>query len=65
MEEGRSPTGRGDVTLLWQLRRRIVAHLENAPMERRAGLRAALRGLDLLLRSVFENRQDGRKVARN
>jgi hypothetical protein len=44
---------------LWQLRRRIVSRLETAPMERRAGLRASLRGIDLVLRAVIEKRVGG------
>jgi hypothetical protein len=45
--------------LLWTIRRRIVSQLESAPVEGRAGLRAALRGIDLLLRTVFDNRVGG------
>ncbi len=51
--------------LLWKIRRRIVAQLDSAPTEKRAGLRAALRGVDALLRAVFENRVGGRSVRRN
>ena len=36
--------------LLWQLRRRIVRRLGTAPLEKRAGLQASLRGIDLLVR---------------
>jgi hypothetical protein len=50
---------------LWHIRRRIVAELESASVERRAGLRAALRGLDSLLKAVFESRTRGRNVYRN
>jgi hypothetical protein len=34
--------------LLWQIRRQIVGLLESAPQEKRAGMLAALRGIDLL-----------------
>jgi hypothetical protein len=51
--------------LLWQIRRCIVAQLESAHVEKRAGLRAALRGVDMLLRATFENRKSGRDAARN
>jgi hypothetical protein len=51
--------------LLWTIRRQIVEQLESAPIEKRAALRAALRGLDMLLRVTFENRKSGRDVARN
>ena len=50
----------GVVKLLWQLRRRIVTQLENAPVEERAGLRAALRGIDLLLRTNLDYKAGGR-----
>ncbi len=53
------------VKLLWKIRHRIVGQLESAPPEKRAGLRAALRGIDLLLRATFENRSGGRNVRRN
>ena len=49
-----------DTKVIWTVRRRIVAQLESAPAEERAGLRAALRGIDLLLRTNFDIRQDGR-----
>jgi len=51
--------------ILWQIRRQIVAQLTTAPMEKKAGLRAALRGVDWLLRAVFENRAGVRNVRRN
>lgn len=51
---------RKDTTFIWTIRRRIVAQLESAPAEKRAGLHAALRGIDLLLRTNFDIRQDGR-----
>jgi hypothetical protein len=35
---------------LWQLRRRIVSELEAASPEKRAGLKASLRGIDQLIR---------------
>ena len=55
-----------DTKLIWKIRRRIVAQLESAPTERQAGLRAALRGIDLLLRTNFDIRQGGRwRVERN
>lgn len=54
------------MTLLWTIRRRIVSQLESAPVEGRAGLRAALRGVDMLLRANFDNRVAGRwDVRRN
>jgi hypothetical protein len=49
-----------DNKLIWTIRRRIVAQLESAPTERQAGLRAALRGIDMLLRTNFDIRQGGR-----
>jgi hypothetical protein len=55
-----------DTKVIWKIRRRIVAQLEGAPVERRAGLRAALRGIDLLLRTNFDIRRGGRwRVERN
>lgn len=39
--------------LLWQVRRRITAQLESAPPEKQAGLRASLRGIDLVLRTLM------------
>ena len=55
-----------DTKLIWTIRRRIVAQLESAPAEKRAGLRAALRGIDLLLRTNFDIRRGGRwRVERN
>lgn len=48
------------MNLLWKVRRRIVAQLECAPVEKRAGLRAALRGIDLLLRMNLDIRRGGR-----
>jgi hypothetical protein len=51
--------------LLWKTRRRIASLLESAPLEKRAALLAALRGVDLLLRTNFENRKGGRWVERN
>jgi hypothetical protein len=51
--------------LLWQLCRKIVSQLDSAPVEKRAGLRAALRGIDSVLRATFENRVGGRNVRRN
>jgi hypothetical protein len=55
-----------DNNIIWTIRRRIVAQLESAPVEKRAGLLAALRGIDLLLRTNFDIRQDGRwRVERN
>ena len=53
------------MTTLWLIRRRIVAQLESAPVEKRAGLRAAVRGVDLLLRAIFENHIGGQDVGRN
>jgi hypothetical protein len=52
-------------TLLWKLRRRIVTQLDAAPVEKRVGLRAALRGVDTILRAIFENRQGARNHSRN
>ena len=55
-----------DNNFIWAIRRRIVAQLESAPAERRAGLRAALRGVDMLLRTNFDVRRGGRGgVSRN
>ena len=56
-----------DNTLLaWRVRRKIVALLDSAPLEKRAGLRAALRGIDMLLRTNFDIRRGGRwRVQRN
>jgi hypothetical protein len=55
-----------DIKFIWTIRRRIVSQLETAPVEKRAGLRAALRGIDLLLRTNFDIRQGGRwRVERN
>jgi hypothetical protein len=55
-----------DTKVIWTIRRRIVAQLESAPAEKRAGLRAALRGIDLLLRTNFDIRRGGRsRVERN
>jgi hypothetical protein len=51
--------------LLWTVRRRILAQLDTAPVDKLVSLRAALRGIDALLRAVFENREGGRNVARN
>ena len=48
------------LNLLWTIRRKIVAQLDSAPPERQAGLRAALRGIDMLLRRNFDYRQGGR-----
>lgn len=45
--------------VLWKVRRRIVAQLDSAPVEQRAQLRAPLRGIDLLLLEVVENRVGG------
>jgi hypothetical protein len=54
------------VKLLWQLRRSIVAQMESAPAEKISGLRAALKGIDGLLRANFDNRVNGRwDVRRN
>jgi hypothetical protein len=53
------------MTPLSKIRRRIVAQLESAPPEERAGLRAALRGIDLLLRAIFVHREGARDAARN
>ena len=39
--------------LLWQIRRKIVAQLKVAPFEKQAGLRASLRGIDILLRATI------------
>ena len=51
---------------IWAIRRRIVAQLETAPVGKRAGLRAALRGIDMLLRTNFDVRRGGRwRVSRN
>jgi hypothetical protein len=50
---------------LWLLRRHIQRQLDTAPAEKRAQLRAALQGLDLLLRATFENRTGARSVERN
>ena len=47
------------MTPLWTLRRRLVSQLDTAPIEKRAGLRSALRGDDLLLRATFEHRVGG------
>lgn len=46
--------------LLWKLRRQFREQLDSAPVEKRAGLRAALRGVDMLLRLNFDNRAGGR-----
>lgn len=46
--------------LAWRVPRRIVAQLATAPEEKRAGLRAALKGIDLLLRTNFDIRRGGR-----
>jgi hypothetical protein len=46
--------------LLWKIRRKIVTQLENAPLEKQAGLRASLRGIDMLLRRNFDYRRGGR-----
>jgi hypothetical protein len=55
-----------DIQLIWTVRRRIVAQLESAPLGKRAGLRAALREIDLLLRTNFDKRRGGRwNVERN
>jgi hypothetical protein len=54
-----------DTQLLWKVRRRVVKQLEHSPAEKRAALRAAMRGIDALLRAVFENRKGGRNVGRN
>jgi hypothetical protein len=51
--------------ILWQLRRKITSQLATAPIETRAGLRAALGGVDGLLRAVFEIREGGRNLERN
>jgi len=48
--------------LVWRIRRRIVAHLESAPLEKKAGLRAALRGIDLLLRTGIDSRRHGATI---
>jgi len=42
--------------LLWTTRRRFVEQLDSAPVERRAGLRASLRVMYMLLRARFEHR---------
>ena len=36
--------------LLWRVRRKITDQLESVPLEKRAELRASLRGIDLLLK---------------
>jgi hypothetical protein len=55
-----------DKKLIWTIRRRIVSQLETAPVGKKAGLRAALRGIDLLLRTNFDIRRGGRwRVSRN
>ena len=55
-----------DTKVIWTIRRRIVAQLESALVGKQAGLRAALRGIDLLLRTNFDIRQGGRwRVERN
>ena len=46
--------------LLWQIRRKIVAQLDSAPLEKQAALRASLRGIDMLLRRNFDYRHGGR-----
>jgi len=57
---------RKDTKVIWTIRRRIVAQLESASVEKRAGLRAAQRGIDLLLRVNFDSRANGRwDVRRN
>jgi hypothetical protein len=55
-----------DNNFIWAIRRRVVTQLETAPTERQAGLRAALRGIDLLLRTNFDIRRGGRwRVEKN
>ena len=49
-----------DNNFIWAIRHRIVTQLECAPVGKRAGLRAALRGIDLLLRTNFDIRRGGR-----
>jgi len=50
---------RNTLTKLWQHRDRTVAMLKAASRVRRAGLRASLRGIDLLLRVAIANRGGG------
>jgi hypothetical protein len=55
-----------EAKFIFTFRRRIVSQLETAPVGKRVGLRAALRGIDLLLRTNFDIRRGGRwRVERN
>jgi len=47
--------------LLWTIRRKIVAQLDSAPVHEKLGLRAALRGADMLLRATFEKPARGKE----
>lgn len=38
---------------LWQLRRKFEAQLRSVPFEKQAGLKAALRGIDMLMRATL------------